>query len=57
MIAAQNALVILSLISLVLIGFAWGYVPEEDDDLADDEVYDEDGLIHRPGQMPRRGWM
>ena len=24
-----------------------------DDDLADDEVLDEDGLAHRPGRMPR----
>jgi len=26
-----------------------------EDDLADDEVQDEDGWIHRPGQMPRKG--
>lgn len=68
MIASQTVLVVGSLLGLVILGVLWaarfnGVDVENDDyddydyDLADDEVQDEDGYIHRPGQMPRKGDM
>lgn len=66
MIAAQNLLVIGSLVGLVVLAVLWAArfnsvkfeeeeMQDEELELADDEVQDEDGLIFRPGQMPRRG--
>lgn len=63
MIVSQTILVVGSLLGLVILGVLWsarfnGVEFEDDDyDLADDEVQDEDGYIHRPGQMPRKGDM
>lgn len=66
MIVAQNLLVIGSLVGLVVLAILWAArfnsvkfeeeeMQDEELELADDEVQDEDGWIHRPGQMPRKG--
>lgn len=66
MIVTQNLLVIGSLVGLVILGVLWATrfnnvkfeeedMQDEELELADDEVQDEDGWIHRPGQMPRKG--
>lgn len=63
MIVAQNLLVIGSLTGLVVLAVLWAArfnsvkfeeeeMQDEELELADDEVQDEDGYIHRPGQMP-----
>lgn len=68
MIVAQNLLVIGSLMGLVVLAILWAArfnsvkfeekeMQDEEPELADDEVQDEHGWIHRPGQMPRKGDM